>query len=242
MTAAQRPGGRATTWDQYGYDADQDGKKDVYDPADAIPSAARYLKALGAPKDWRRAIWGYNHADWYVAQVLAQAEKYRAGGTATADTAGAIATGQDCDDSGQLVESVHGVKRITDGGGIVAIPGFPGERIDSRLLDDIAHLKQRYKIHITDGYATSGHSANGEHPIGLGLDIVPGPGGTWEDIDRLAAWAEPSQNKPRPPFRWVGYNGDANHGRGHHLHLSWQWGGRRGPPASWVLVMDLQGD
>jgi hypothetical protein len=29
------------------------------------------------------------------------------------------------------------------------------------------------------------------------------------------------QNKPRPPFRWVGYEGDAGHGCGNHLHLSW---------------------
>ena len=26
---------------------------------------------------------------------------------------------------------------------------------------------------------------------------------------------------PRPPFRWVGYEGDAGHGCGNHLHLSW---------------------
>ena len=66
------------------------------------------------------------------------------------------------------------------------------------------------------------HSINGEHPLGLALDIVPNKaaGGTWNDIDRLAKWAEPKQNQPRPPFRWVGYDGDANHGRGHHLHLS----------------------
>src|SRR5262249_20420161 len=37
-----------------------------------------------------------------------------------------------------------------------------------------------------------------------------------------ALWAEPVQDKPRPPFRWVGYDGDAGHGCGHHLHLSWQ--------------------
>jgi hypothetical protein len=50
---------------------------------------------------------------------------------------------------------------------------------------------------------------------------VPGPGGSWKDVDRLAKWAEPRQNHPRAPFRWVGYNGDRNHGRGNHLHLSW---------------------
>ena len=58
-------------------------------------------------------------------------------------------------------------------------------------------------------------------------------GGDWNDIDRLAKWAEPTQNGPRYPlFRWVGYNGDAHHGRGHHLHLSYNHSGANyGEPA-----------
>jgi hypothetical protein len=45
---------------------------------DAIPAAARYLRASGAPADYRRALFAYNHADWYVAQVLEKAGEYRA--------------------------------------------------------------------------------------------------------------------------------------------------------------------
>ena len=45
---------------------------------------------------------------------------------------------------------------------------------------------------------------------------------SWAPITRLAHWAEPVQNQPRPPFRWVGYDGDAGHGCGNHLHLSWE--------------------
>jgi hypothetical protein len=114
---------------------------------------------------------------------------------------------------------------MTSGGGrIVGIPGFPGERIDRRLLTDIRWLRRRHKIYITDGYSSDPvHAANGEHPLGLALDLVPDieRGGTWRDVTALARWAEPRQNRPRAPFRWVGYNGDSNHGRGHHLHLSW---------------------
>lgn len=123
----------------------------------------------------------------------------------------------------QSVEIAPKVCQTTGGGRFVDIPGFPGEKIDRRLLKDIKFLRRKYNIFVTDGYSLSSvHSANGEHPIGLALDIVPnfGAGGNWNDIDRLARWAEPSQNQPRSPFRWVGYNGDANHGRGHHLHLS----------------------
>ena len=109
------------------------------------------------------------------------------------------------------------------GGRFVKIPGFRGEKIDRRLLDDVAYLRERFKIFVTDGYSLDPvHSRNGEHPIGLALDIVPdrANGGTWRRIDRLAEWAEPRQDRPRAPFRWVGYDGDAGHGRRDHLHLS----------------------
>ncbi|MDX6580836.1 MAG: hypothetical protein QOI10_20 [Solirubrobacterales bacterium] len=112
----------------------------------------------------------------------------------------------------------------TGGGKFVAIPGFPGEMIDRRLLADIRWIEKRYPIFITDGYSMDAvHAASGEHPIGLAIDIVPNKaeGGTWNDIDALALWAEPKQNQPRAPFRWVGYDGDEGHGRGNHLHLSW---------------------
>src|SRR4051795_4718957 len=69
--------GSPSTWDTYGVDGNHDGHKIPYDPADAIPAAARYLRASGAPGDYHRAIFAYNHAEWYVAQVLALADRYR---------------------------------------------------------------------------------------------------------------------------------------------------------------------
>jgi hypothetical protein len=116
-----------------------------------------------------------------------------------------------------LCKTVHG-------GRFVPIPGFPGEKIDRRLLPDIRWMKRRFDIFVTDGYSTDPvHAPNGEHPIGLAADIVPnkGAGGTWGEIGELARLAEPHQNAPIPPWRWVGWNGDAGHGRGDHLHLSW---------------------
>jgi murein DD-endopeptidase MepM/ murein hydrolase activator NlpD len=64
------------TWDAYGVDANGDGKKDPYNPVDAICAAARYLKASGGESNLRQAIFAYNHADWYVDEVLLYAEQY----------------------------------------------------------------------------------------------------------------------------------------------------------------------
>jgi Transglycosylase SLT domain/Peptidase family M23 len=62
-----------STWQMYGTDANKDGRKDPYNPVDAIFAAARYLKAAGYEQDVRRAIFAYNHADWYVDSVMLRA-------------------------------------------------------------------------------------------------------------------------------------------------------------------------
>lgn len=66
------------TWNQYGVDGNDDGKKDRYDPADAIPGAANYLRASGAPTRIRKAIFAYNHSWDYVNMVSAWAKRYAA--------------------------------------------------------------------------------------------------------------------------------------------------------------------
>src|SRR3954451_19382990 len=65
-----------STWAAYGVDANNDGKKDPYNPVDAICAAARYLRAAGGDKDIRQAILAYNHADWYADEVLLGANQY----------------------------------------------------------------------------------------------------------------------------------------------------------------------
>jgi hypothetical protein len=65
-----------STWKAYGVDANGDGRKDPYNPVDAICAAARYLKAAGGDTDLRQAIFAYNHATWYVDEVLLYANQY----------------------------------------------------------------------------------------------------------------------------------------------------------------------
>jgi hypothetical protein len=68
-----------TTWSQWGLDADGDHKANIMDPYDAVYSAARYLCWFGAGRggaDLKRAIFAYNHADWYVTDVIGLARLY----------------------------------------------------------------------------------------------------------------------------------------------------------------------
>ncbi|MFI5027518.1 MAG: hypothetical protein ACHQCF_00875 [Solirubrobacterales bacterium] len=118
-----------------------------------------------------------------------------------------------------------------------SIPHEAGDMVDRRIVPDLLWIAKRYPIYITDGYSgplPNGthvgcdrcHTPGSDHYNGLAVDIVPVGGGTrcdatWAPITRLSHWAEPTQNHPVPPFRWVGYEGDAGHGCGNHLHLSW---------------------
>ena len=65
-----------SSWEQFGLDANGDGKKDPYNPVDAICAAAHYLKLAGGDHDLYQAIFAYNHADWYVQEVLLYARAY----------------------------------------------------------------------------------------------------------------------------------------------------------------------
>src|SRR5581483_3504605 len=85
------------TWLRWGIDADGDGIADPWNPVDAINSAARYLAACGAATDIRAAVYSYNHADWYVNEVLQLAQLYGssdAAPTGTAQTATPTGTAQ----------------------------------------------------------------------------------------------------------------------------------------------------
>ncbi|TDC68485.1 hypothetical protein E1200_11535 [Actinomadura sp. GC306] len=90
----------AATWAAFGVDGNHDGKKDRYDPADAIPAAARYLQHNGAPQKMRIALFAYNHSNAYVRDVLNRARHYKA----TAPT--------DCGDSGAITAPNETIAKI----------------------------------------------------------------------------------------------------------------------------------
>lgn len=110
-------------------------------------------------------------------------------------------------------------------GGRVQIPGTP-HMIHRNILGSVVAFIKKYKALITAGWE-GGHSAAGEHPIGYAVDAVPGRGGSWDLLGRAARAAgwRPGRPSVPPPFRWIGWNTESNHGApprpNAHLHISW---------------------
>ncbi|MBE2317820.1 transglycosylase SLT domain-containing protein [Solirubrobacter sp. CPCC 204708] len=150
--------GSPSTWDAYGVDGNNDGRKSPYDPQDAIPAAARYLKASGAPADYHRAIFAYNHAEWYVADVLAQAEIYRGAAAGSTNTSPAErATVRELLDNRRLIFTVGQRADLRAGG------------FDARLLSTLAWIGERRSIVVTSLRAD--HSPGTNHEAGRAFDI-----------------------------------------------------------------------
>ncbi len=156
------------TWAQYGVDADDDGAEDRHEPSDAVHGAANYLAASGAPDDYEQAVFAYNHADWYVADVMRWAERYRGALTphAASDAAsceGEIAVGR------ASVGRVLSNRRIT-----FADPQMVADlragRIDSRIVATMAAIAKRHAVTISSLLRPD--DADSNHSAGRAMDIA----------------------------------------------------------------------
>jgi hypothetical protein len=149
--------GPPSTWDAYGVDGDRDGRRSPHDPADAIPAAARYLRANGAPRNYRAALYAYNHADWYVAEVLAKSAAYRA----------APRPGQG------LEVSPVAVRELLRNSRVVLTPVQRADLlaggIDPRLVSTLAAIGRRHTVVVTA--LQSDHYPGTNHEAGRAMDI-----------------------------------------------------------------------
>jgi hypothetical protein len=151
------------TWAGYGVDGNNDGVTNVYDPADAIPAAARYLRAHGAPSDYHRAIFAYNHADWYVSDVLARAASYRKA-AAVARSAGISAA-----DAADVLRNPRIL--LTD----IQRADLASGAIDARVVGVLALIGRTHTLLITalksdHSYLTANRTVS-NHAYGRAVDI-----------------------------------------------------------------------
>lgn len=145
----------ATSWAAYAVDGDRDGRADRWAPADAIYTAARYLKANGAPRNLPAAIWAYNHSAAYVNQVQALMRRYQQQ-AATAPSAGGAPIGSvDLGDPAALAHAVLADPRI--GLRPESVGDVRSGRIDPRLLAALLALSQQFALAEVGPFIT-GHS------------------------------------------------------------------------------------
>lgn len=204
-----------TLWETYGVDGNGDGRRDVNDPADAIPAAARILRrAKGAPPiggsyaAYRQASCNYYGAcSVYADEVMARAVQYGfrgAGSPRPTDPARARpAPGQPgdgdggggCGDGSATVERgpVGPVKRVRAPRRFAPLadrfvaPGFGPIVCDSRVLPNVVYLARRFRMLVT-ACGETGHTPFGEHPLGAAIDAVPATG-DWPSTTERAARA-----------------------------------------------------
>jgi hypothetical protein len=168
----------------YAADGDSDGLADVWDPADAIAGAARLLRVNGAPADYERALLAYNHASWYVREVIDLANRYR-----DAAAAGSYVVGASDASVRAVLANPHieltGVQRVDLASGL----------IERRVVALLAWLGRSHTLIVTalrsdhSRYTSEGNLSN--HTVGRAVDIgaVDGErctGTRWGNCGRLA--------------------------------------------------------
>jgi soluble lytic murein transglycosylase-like protein len=251
----------ASTWRRYGVDGDGDGDRDRYEAADAIYGAANYLRASGAPGDWYGAIFAYNHADWYVKEVLAAARRFGDVGEVADATCAPSAAGVANLRKAVRVYEPRAFRRMP---AKLMAPGYSPQPIDSRIWPGAVWILRTYDLRVTAA-REPGHATHGD---GTALDLVPagdlGSQAAWDrSAGRLArdlGWRRGcggSGSRPAcdlaPAIQFVGYDGYPSHGSPRtcgggcpaHIHVSWvssSFGsGPLSPPPAWVLVFPAPG-
>ncbi|MGI5323804.1 transglycosylase SLT domain-containing protein [Actinomadura nitritigenes] len=175
------------TWKAY-------GTKDIndrYNPALAIPAAAKYLKALGAATNPRKALWQYNGAansSWgYADLVLSWAKRYDKDlslspanpsqvscGGGGFGAGGSYAPGSVCHDAA----------------------GFVAGHITKRMACVRDQIKAKFTVPRGIGCyrADGGIAGGGEHPLGRACDFMISSGSPKADEVKLgydiANWAK----------------------------------------------------
>jgi hypothetical protein len=187
------------TWTVNGVDGDGDGAEYRYNPADAIPGTANLLRENGAPADFRRAVFAYNHAGWYVEDVLSRAARYRGASDADPDAvqAALVADASATTACAELVGAggpadLNRAVRLSFPAAYRALPSWamPLAGRPSRSMGGSTTTCSGYCAATTCASRPPARPATTRNGDGTAVDLVPGTGTTqrdWDDtVGRLA--------------------------------------------------------
>ncbi len=193
-----------STWEAVGVDGDEDGDKDSSDPWDAIFAAAYYLQVSGAPNDWHAAVFAYNHADWYVADVLNNAKRFAGSGGTSVEAAGVSSCG----------------------------PGVAPNEAVARMIaeaDRLSAIRPRTEYVFGGSHGESPTPPNGPFDCSSAVSHLLQVGGFRNptmDTVALLGWAEPG------PGRWVSIY-DKPYGLDAHTFIEFAPGVTPAPERFW---------
>jgi hypothetical protein len=183
------------TWASMGVDGDGDGRADIHNDADSVYSAANYLTKSGVSAGAagvRRAIFAYNHVDWYVNDVLYYATRY-GGGTMPGD--------------------------CREGSGTPNLLSLTGERVAKLLTWAKSHDGDRYRMGAAGPHTWDCSSFTQAAYAHIGIHM---PRGATAQRNWLAAGngtrIQPSQEKPGDLIFWNSYRGPNQIG---HVMIIW---------------------
>ena len=240
--------GPPSTWQRYAVDGNHDGVLDVYDPADAIAAAARYLRALleAAHGDLRQRSSATTtppptSPTCSPAPAPTPASRRQLDASATELAAGCAGLGVAAGDADlRQVAAAHRARaptaaaRVGDGSAAA-----PPNRSTRACYDDVLWILRRYHLRVTAARET-GHNTHGD---GTAVDLVPADGSDQAEWDASAGalahdlgWTPAcgaSGSRPVcplvPAIQFVGYDGYPGHGSPRtcgagcpaHIHVSW---------------------
>ena len=147
------------TWLRWGMDASGDGIADPWNPGDAVFAAARYLAAAGGGADLARAVFAYNHADWYVDDVLELAAMFGQGSIGvdvvfTLDRLG-IALEEAQTAVAELSEELRAAESRADEATSTAEAAFARAEAQELLSDKLVAEQEAFQIDLVRADATS---------------------------------------------------------------------------------------
>jgi D-alanyl-D-alanine carboxypeptidase len=202
----------------YATDGDGDGDADPWSWPDATHSAARYLVSLGVARNPDDALYGYNHSQAYVTEVMGIAMSYRASGGETGATSyegtpGSVplSTVEGITVHSQIAPQVAGLVQAARADGFALTGGgyrSPQRQIELRRQHCGTSQYAIYEMPSSQCNPPTARPGASNHELGLAVDFSCNGALIRSRSDSCFAWMSANagrfglRNLPSEPWHW----------------------------------------